>query len=218
MCCYSNFQFFQQPKFALEEFCFAKLCNLIKKQMNKQLTLICSFKSISVFWFLIILNYFKQFLWARSWYWVSTCISNIYIFQVSEIYSIHIFNALTGADLGLIWQWSPLLGTRKLAPKKTFSCEKQTCICHKKTLIYIKVSLKGLKEFHFKLFLALALASGATRPHLGVSKHPPNTQFQGLKKHLYSYRRPNYFSRKAPDWLLDMFSKLAAEIISKSHG
>ena len=47
----------------------------------------------------------------------------------------------TGPDLGPIWQRSSLLGARKLAPKKTFSCEKQTCICHKKTLIYIKVSL-----------------------------------------------------------------------------
>ena len=98
---------------------------------------------------------------------------------------------------------------RKLASKKAFSCEKQTCICHKKTLIFIKVSLlqfsgslsciKGLKEFHFKLFLALALASGATRPHLGVSEHPPNLQLQGLKIHLCSYCRPNYFSRSAPD-------------------
>ena len=30
--------------------------------------------------------------------------------------------------------------------------------------------LKALKEFHFKLFLALALASGAARPSLGVSE------------------------------------------------
>ena len=104
---------------------------------------------------------------------------------------------------------------RKLAPKKIFSCKKQTCICHKKTLIYIKVSLlhfsgsllcnicqtylKGLKEFYFKLFLALALASGATRPRLGVSEHPLNPQFQGLKMDLCSYYCPNYFSRSAPD-------------------
>ena len=109
---------------------------------------------------------------------------------------------LPGADLGLIWQQSLLLGARKLAPKKTFSCEKQTCICHKKTLIYIKVCqiyLKGLKEFHFKLFLALALTSGASRPRLGVSEHPPNPQFQGLKIDLCDYCCPNYFSRSAPD-------------------
>ena len=33
--------------------------------------------------------------------------------------------------------------------------------------------LKGLKEFHFKLFLALALASGATRPHFRTPSEPP---------------------------------------------
>ena len=60
--------------------------------------------------------------------------------------------------------------------------------------------LKGLKEFHFKLFLVLALASGATRPCFGVSKHPPKPQFQGLKIGLCSYRCPNYFSRSAPDY------------------
>ena len=53
--------------------------------------------------------------------------------------------------------------------------------------------LEGLKEFHFKLFLALALASGATRPHLGVSEHPLNPQFQGLKTDLCGYCRPNIF-------------------------
>ena len=58
--------------------------------------------------------------------------------------------------------------------------------------------LKGLKEFYFKLFLALALASGATRPRLGVSEHPPNPQFQELKIDLCGYRRSNYFSRSAP--------------------
>ena len=68
-----------------------------------------------------------------------------------------------------------------------------------KRLIYIKVGLKGLKELHFKLFLALALASGATRPHLGVSEHPPNPQFQGLKIDLCGYHCPNYFSKSAPD-------------------
>ena len=57
---------------------------------------------------------------------------------------------------------------------------------------------KGLKEFQFKLFLALALASGATRPSLVVSEHPPNPQFQGLKIDLCGYRRSNYFSRSAP--------------------
>ena len=59
--------------------------------------------------------------------------------------------------------------------------------------------LKGLKEFHFKLFLALVLASGATRPRLGVSEHPPNPQFQRLKIDFCVYRHPNYFSRSAPD-------------------
>ena len=60
--------------------------------------------------------------------------------------------------------------------------------------------LKGLKQFHFKLFLALTLASGATRPCLGVSELPLNPQFQGLKIDLCSYCRPNYFSRSAPDY------------------
>ena len=59
--------------------------------------------------------------------------------------------------------------------------------------------LKGLKELHFKLFLALALASGATKPCLGVSEHPPNPQFQMLKIDLCGYCPPNYFSRSAPD-------------------
>ena len=106
---------------------------------------------------------------------------------------------MPGADLGPIWQHSPLLGVRKLAPKKTFSCEKQICICQKKTLIYIKGSLKGSKEFHFKLFLALVLASGTTRRRLGVSEHPRNPQFQGLKIDLFGYRCPNYFSWSAPE-------------------
>ena len=59
--------------------------------------------------------------------------------------------------------------------------------------------LKGLKEFYVKLFLALALASGATRPHLGVPEHRPNTHFQGLKIDLCGYRCPNYFSRSVTD-------------------
>ena len=63
--------------------------------------------------------------------------------------------------------------------------------------------LKGLKEFHFKLFLALALPSEATRPRLGVSEHPPNAQFQGLKIDLCGYRRPNYLSRSAPDQMTE---------------
>ena len=58
--------------------------------------------------------------------------------------------------------------------------------------------LKGLKEFHFKLSLTLALASEATRPHLGVSEHPPNLLFQGLKIALCGYCHPNYFSRSPP--------------------
>ena len=63
----------------------------------------------------------------------------------------------------------------------------------------VKKEFTNLKEFHFKLFLGLALASGATRPRLRVSEHPRNPQFQGLKKDLCGYRRPNYFSRSAPD-------------------
>ena len=64
--------------------------------------------------------------------------------------------------------------------------------------------LKGLKEFHFKLFLALALASGATRPRLGVSEHPPKPQFQGLKIDLCGYCHLNYFSRAAPGCLTNI--------------
>ena len=41
--------------------------------------------------------------------------------------------------------------------------------------------LKSLKGFHFKLFLALALASGATRPCLGVSEHHPNPPVPRVK-------------------------------------
>ena len=41
---------------------------------------------------------------------------------------------------------------------------------------FCQTYLKGLKEYHFKLFLALALASGATRPCLGASEHPLNPQ------------------------------------------
>ena len=62
----------------------------------------------------------------------------------------------------------------------------------------MKVSLKGLKEFHSELFLALALAFGVTRRRLGVSEHPQNPQFQGLKIDLCGYLHPNYFSRSAP--------------------
>ena len=57
--------------------------------------------------------------------------------------------------------------------------------------------LKGLKEFHFKLFLALVLASEATRLHFGVSEHSPSPQFQGLKTDLCSNHCPNYFSGSA---------------------
>ena len=64
--------------------------------------------------------------------------------------------------------------------------------------IVCQTYLKGLKESHFKLFLALALASGATRPRLGVSGHLPKPQFQRLKIDLCGYRRPNYFSRSVP--------------------
>ena len=62
--------------------------------------------------------------------------ANLYICSTIQYVGDH----HAGADLSPIWQQSPLLGARKLAPKKTFSCEKQTCICHKKTLIYIKVN------------------------------------------------------------------------------
>ena len=68
--------------------------------------------------------------------------------------------------------------------------------------------LKSLKEFHFKLFLALVLASGAARPCLGVSEHPPNPQFQGLKIDLCGYRHPNYFSKSAHDMGLILRSYL----------
>ena len=68
-----------------------------------------------------------------------------------------------------------------------------------------QIYLKGLKEFHFKLFLALALASGASRPHLEVSEHPLNPQFQGLKIDLCSYHCPNYFSRSAPGNLFSIW-------------
>ena len=60
---------------------------------------------------------------------------------------------------------------------------------------------KWSNNFILLSFLALALASGATRPRLGVSEHPPNPQFQGLKIDLCGYRCPNYFSRSAPDVL-----------------
>ena len=118
----------------------------------------------------------------------------------------------SGADLDPIWKRSPLLGARKLAPKKPFSCEKQTCICYKKTFIYIKVNLKGLKESHFKLFLALALASGATRARLGVSEHPPNPHFQGLKIDLCGYRCRNYFSRLAPGLSGDVVREILVRV------
>ena len=46
--------------------------------------------------------------------------------------------------------------------------------------------------------MQLVLASGATRPGLGFSEHPLNSQFQGLKVDLCGYCCPNYFSRSAP--------------------
>ena len=52
-----------------------------------------------------------------------------------------------------------------------------------------------VEKSHFKLFLAIALASGATRPRLEVSEHPPNPQLQELKIDFCGYRRPNYFFR-----------------------
>ena len=68
VCCYNSFRFFQQPKLVLAEFCFAKLCSLLMKHMNKHPTLISFLNSISVFWFLPILNYLQQFLLASSPY------------------------------------------------------------------------------------------------------------------------------------------------------
>ena len=38
------------------------------------------------------------------------------------------------------------------------------------------------------------------RPCLGVSEHPPNPQFQGLKTDLCGYHRRNYFSRSVPEY------------------
>ena len=75
--------------------------------------------------------------------------------------------------------------------------------------------LKGLKEFHFKMFLALTLASGATRPCLGVPEHPLNPQFQGLKIDLCDYRRPNYFPTSAPDYLQTKLSKISSQDLKK---
>ena len=52
-----------------------------------------------------------------------------------------------------------------------------------------------VKKSHFSIVFSPCLT---TRPHLGVSEHPPNPQFQGLKIDLCSYSCPNYFSRSAP--------------------
>ena len=46
MCCCSNFWFFHQLKFVLAEFCFATLCNLLKKHMNSHPTLIWFLKTV----------------------------------------------------------------------------------------------------------------------------------------------------------------------------
>ena len=110
-------------------------------------------------WLLQVNNFLKEMtLWkANFWYqWIinsmfqcnkDSCCEHIggvsiYIYMGVWVYwPGSVLCVFAGADLGLIWQWPPLLGVRKLAPKKTFSCEKQTCICYKKTLIYIKVSL-----------------------------------------------------------------------------
>ena len=53
-----------------------------------------------------------------------------------------------------------------------------------------------VKKCHFSIVFSPCLT---TRPCLGVSEHPPNPQFQGLKIDLCSYHHPNYFSRSAPD-------------------
>ena len=90
-----------------------------------------------------------------------------------------------GADLGLIWQWSPLLGMRKLAPKEIFSSEKQTCICDKKTLIYIKVSLLR--------FSGSLLCNKATRSRLGVSEHPLNPPVPRVKSRFVWLPLPKLF-------------------------
>ena len=73
--------------------------------------------------------------------------------------------------------------------------------------------LKGLKEFHFKLSLALALASGATRPHLGVSEHPLNPQFQGLKTDFCGYCHSNYFSRSAPEYVYTVIHDVVSRVM-----
>ena len=83
-------------------------------------------------------------------------------------------------------------------PKEHFPVKKNPVSVTKRLLFTSKLA-KKVKEFHFKLFLALALASGATRPRLGVSEHPSDPQFQRLKIDLCGYHRPNYFSRPAPD-------------------
>ena len=62
--------------------------------------------------------------------------------------------------------------------------------------------LKGLKEFHFKLFLPLALASGATRPRLGVSEHPPNPQLDQPLLLLWMQLWSGQVSRKDQFWVL----------------
>ena len=101
----------------------------------------------------------------------------------------------------------------------TFECEKTgiqkniflwktNLFCHKRLLFTSKLAFYSFLEvFHatkwsknliFLSFLVHALASGATRPHLGVSEHPPNPHFQGLKIDLCGYCCPNYFFRPAP--------------------
>ena len=94
-------------------------------------------------------------------------------------------------------------------PKKHFPVKNKPVSVTKRPLFTSKLAFysflevfranKWSKNLIFLSFLALALASGATRPRLGVSEHPPNPQFQGLKIDSCGYRRPNYFSRSAPD-------------------
>ena len=124
---------------------------------RKNLVLVAS--NQQTLWLLQVNNFLKEMtLWkANFWYqWIinsmfqcnkDSCCEHIaggvsiYLYGCVSLLARECSVCLCRADLGLIWQWSPLLGARKLVSKKTFSCEKQTCICYKKTLIYVNVSL-----------------------------------------------------------------------------
>ena len=99
-------------------------------------------------------------------------------------------------------------------PKKHFPVKNKSVSVTKRLLFTSKlVFYSFLEVFHatkwsknliFLLFLALVLASGATRPHLEVSEHPLNPQFQGLKIDLCGYCRANYISRSAPRFVRNL--------------